>query len=285
MFRFSYPKPTQGSHGFTLIELLIVIAIMSLLSAILFPVFGRARENARRSSCQSNMKQIGLAMAQYSADCDDQIPTGVIVGTVAYGRGWAGQIVSYIKNPEVFQCPDDTSLPSGGGGALMVSYGLNMDLTFVSGSPYPGPDAKMAALSAPSKTVMFEETANTYAFVDYTFSGCTYCGINETTSPSAQGAASIYPYGNFETGQLGGRARNASSYIEPDTGRHFDGSNFLLADGHVKWLPGSSVSSGFNANNGGVPAPNNAETAGDDKSNAYAAGTQNGGYAATFSAY
>src|SRR5690606_14055579 len=59
--------------GFTLIELLVVIAIIAILAAILFPVFGRARENARRSSCQSNMKQFGLGMIQYSQDYDEKM--------------------------------------------------------------------------------------------------------------------------------------------------------------------------------------------------------------------
>jgi prepilin-type N-terminal cleavage/methylation domain-containing protein len=61
------------SRGFTLIELLVVIAIICLLAAILFPVFSRARENAKRATCQSNMKQIGLAMLQYTQDYDERI--------------------------------------------------------------------------------------------------------------------------------------------------------------------------------------------------------------------
>src|SRR5687767_2494370 len=64
---------SRNSFGFTLIELLVVIAIIALLAAILFPVFARARENARRSSCQSNLKQLGLAMAQYSGDYDERM--------------------------------------------------------------------------------------------------------------------------------------------------------------------------------------------------------------------
>jgi prepilin-type N-terminal cleavage/methylation domain-containing protein len=60
----STPAIARYKSGFTLIELLVVIAIISLLAAILFPVFGRARENARRATCQSNMKQIALGFAQ-----------------------------------------------------------------------------------------------------------------------------------------------------------------------------------------------------------------------------
>ncbi len=66
--------------GFTLIELLVVIAIIALLAAILFPAFARARENARRASCQSNEKQLGLAFIQYEQDFDEQYPYGIISG-------------------------------------------------------------------------------------------------------------------------------------------------------------------------------------------------------------
>lgn len=65
---------SKGSKGFTLIEILVVIAIIALLAAILFPVFARARENARRTSCASNLKQIGLGIMQYTQDYDERMP-------------------------------------------------------------------------------------------------------------------------------------------------------------------------------------------------------------------
>ena len=65
---------TRKKFGFTLIELLVVFAIIAILAAILFPVFARARENARRASCQSNLKQIGLGIMQYTQDYDEKMP-------------------------------------------------------------------------------------------------------------------------------------------------------------------------------------------------------------------
>ena len=108
--------------GFTLIELLVVIAIIAILASILFPVFGRARENARRSSCQSNLKQIGLGVMQYIQDYDEKYPIwdeqngaapGAFIpanqnnyydGFWTYGN-WRYYIQPYIKSTQLFTCP------------------------------------------------------------------------------------------------------------------------------------------------------------------------------------
>lgn len=106
-------------RGFTLIELLVVIAIIALLAAILFPVFARVRENAKRSTCLSNMKQIGLAMIQYTQDYDEtMVAQRYGNGTCGSGSNgtaytgpscgqykWMDALYPYIKNEQVFTCP------------------------------------------------------------------------------------------------------------------------------------------------------------------------------------
>jgi prepilin-type N-terminal cleavage/methylation domain-containing protein/prepilin-type processing-associated H-X9-DG protein len=110
---------TGRKRGFTLIELLVVIAIIALLAAILFPVFARAREAAKKATCQSNLKQIGLAIIQYNQDYDQEYPSGA--GGAA--GSWVGQVQSYIKNLQVFNCPSDAAAgtPAAWGG-VQISY-------------------------------------------------------------------------------------------------------------------------------------------------------------------
>lgn len=132
MHLFTLPRK-RGA--FTLIELLVVIAIIGLLAAILFPVFGRARENARRSSCASNLKQIGLAAQQYSSDYDENyMPwstyyAGPMPSSNPGGSGtrydnwfnavaWPELAFPYIKNAQVFNCPSDQA-----GSKRMIYYG------------------------------------------------------------------------------------------------------------------------------------------------------------------
>ncbi len=173
--------------GFTLIELLVVIAIIAILAAILFPVFARARENARRASCQSNLKQIGLAMAQYQQDYDEK----TLVVDENLGIGWFGPLQPYIKSEQVFRCP-----------SLSESW--------------PTPAAR-----PPS---------------DYAINGFFTHGLNIAVfQQTAEQIAMGERLKNFdETDYHPWEVEEFEPHLEKE--RHLEGSNYLFADGHVKWL-------------------------------------------------
>lgn len=92
--------------GFTLIELLVVIAIIAILAAIIFPVFSRAKENARKSVCVSNLRQLGMALKMYAQDWDERFPVDKYTGN-SDERLWRLilPLLPYVKNRGIFYCP------------------------------------------------------------------------------------------------------------------------------------------------------------------------------------
>jgi prepilin-type N-terminal cleavage/methylation domain-containing protein len=244
----------QGRKGFTLIELLVVIAIIAILAAILFPVFAQAREAARKTGCTNNLKQLGTAVAMYTQDYDEKYPG---LQSAAINRGWAGEIFTYVKNAGVYKCPDDASTCTGAG-QVTVSYTWNKHLN-LGGTGEAA--CNLAALTAPASTIMLMECNTT--------SNCTVVtDPTEVTSIATGGStsASYYPI-----------RHSAQS-----------GSNYLLSDGHVKFLrmqPGAGTGGG--AFVGQVSYANNtnpATASTNPEDSSHAAGTQNlGPYAATMS--
>jgi prepilin-type N-terminal cleavage/methylation domain-containing protein/prepilin-type processing-associated H-X9-DG protein len=205
--------------GFTLIELLVVIAIIAILASILFPVFARARENARRASCQSNLKQIGLGIMQYTQDYDEMTPFNV-------GPGLRTQ--PYTKSYQIWRCPSDsnTNIPDETNPGN-TSYAINMvgyrdlGVSYVHGPPfshYYSTTLQMvgvAAIEAPATTIMVADnnSDNSYQVVtDYADVSSSWVKINSSAIPRTMPGVT------------------QGTWSE----RHLDTINTLFCDGHVK---------------------------------------------------
>ena len=213
--------------GFTLIELLVVIAIIAILAAILFPVFARARENARRASCQSNLKQIGLGVMQYVQDYDEKYPPQhtEFAGSGSGGfdsntsdRGWAELIQPYIKSTQLLQCPSETAGPvATGNGSGYTDYFYNYQLHTKS----------QATLEFVANTIL--------------------------SGDDNSGGASLYLSGCLNSDYL------CASDVAGDLAwlraaqRHLDGANYAFADGHVKWYKGQNANTSSVIYNGVTP--------------------------------
>ncbi|RYZ80399.1 MAG: DUF1559 domain-containing protein [Proteobacteria bacterium] len=217
-------------RGFTLIELLVVIAIIAILAAILFPVFARARENARKSSCQSNLKQIGLGLIQYSQDYDEKWPVTEDAYRLPGGApsSWDLLVQPYVKSAQVMVCPSDTgpyfNLNDSNLGLRRRSYGMSaysLQTNFASnGDRYNGPGgASLSEFPAVALTVLAGEMHMCPGSADQQeYRGCSTFSNTDQISTNN--------YTNLWQAPLG-------------TGwQHLDSSNFLYMDGHVKAVVG-----------------------------------------------
>ena len=215
----THHKPVRAA--FTLIELLVVIAIIAILAAILFPVFARARENARRSSCQSNLKQIGLGILQYNQDYDERMPSDLInIGGNTYA--WSVVVQPYVKSTQLFACPSNSknansiSASDGGTGFDGVTkipqsyvvagndgfYKWPMNNSSTRYNDHMG--AALSDINSPSQTILVWENRYGNAALNPNHS---YQGVAGTAFSEGYGLTN-----------------------------HLTTSNYLFCDGHVKSL-------------------------------------------------
>jgi len=267
-----------SSQAFTLIELLVVIAIIAILAAILFPVFAKVREKARAISCLSNTKQLGLGVMQYEQDADEKSPCGA--DPTGLGSGWAGEIYPYVKSTAVFICPDDSSSELKNG--KPTSFGYNRNSVHYNGngtSQNPLQDGTaISEFTAPAKTVLFFEVVKSgyyditigdqllpgHSNGDDTYGGGspTGCGLGNQYDivgyNTSFGSTNDGSHVQYATGYLRNSVQNANGNFTGPLGRHTDGANYVMADGHAKWFRGSSVSGGYpNGTPGDCGAPGN----------------------------
>ena len=190
--------------GFTLIELLVVIAIIAILAAILFPAFAKARESARKTSCLSNLKQIGLATMQYLQENDERY----MIVNHNTGYSWFDPLQPYIKSEQVFRCP---SFPSE------------------TLSPRPRTDYLMNVMFSHGMTVARIQTPTEQIAVTERAANVNADDYHAWVLPPG------HPFHSYQEEDI------AEINTRNDHERHLGSSNYLFADGHAKSMRWESL--------------------------------------------
>jgi prepilin-type N-terminal cleavage/methylation domain-containing protein/prepilin-type processing-associated H-X9-DG protein len=236
MHPFGSRSTCRPHAAFTLIELLVVIAIIAILAAILFPVFARAREAARKTACLSNLRQLGLAFQLYTQDYDEALPNSTD-GTPGAGQlgAWnfykvfptntnpgsydvtQGALYPYVKNKQVYICPSD-----GQGRQSGNSYAANSCVFHGSAIGFEA-GKSLAAFDAPASFMLLGEEASV------SNSG------SDLSAVSTDDGYMLYRLNSFTT-------------------RHSEGSNLNFVDGHSKWFRPEKIAAD-NLQTGGAGGP------------------------------
>jgi prepilin-type N-terminal cleavage/methylation domain-containing protein/prepilin-type processing-associated H-X9-DG protein len=207
--------------GFTLLELLVVIAVLAILAALLFPAFARARETARRTVCLSNIKQIGLATLMYAQDYDETLPPGsdrlshdrvFDFGDPKRGSSFLGSIIPYARSRAIFYCPDSTP------------HGLKIyECTAVSCTSYSGnavvAGRPLTAVPAPAQIIYMQESFDRSNQL-----------LLRPALESANGPGGPRYWAWFEDGM-------STSMV------HSEGGNLLFVDGHARYRRAATLRS------------------------------------------
>ncbi|MDH7571046.1 MAG: prepilin-type N-terminal cleavage/methylation domain-containing protein [Armatimonadota bacterium] len=214
-------------RGFTLIELLVVIAIIAILAAILFPVFARARENARKATCLNNVKQLGNGIMMYAQDYDEYVVNSMPESTepsltsaqipelrpgTSVRPYWWVKIYPYTKSLAIVKCPSDNNT------ATLTSYGYNYP-HMPYRHYYPASIKKLSNFESPASTIAFLHTGLSSGETDSSMLSFAYCPM-----PNHNYGAT---HPTYHVGQM-----------------HFDGTVVAFLDGHARWMKYDQIVSG-----------------------------------------